>query len=89
MNARFSFVSVLMFVAACASGPQPAPGTNPGDMSAEEHGEEASEHEDEAAAHEGEADRSNKLPEEQYHEGEAAEHQDVADQHKKAAEEAE
>jgi hypothetical protein len=88
MQKRFILIP-MMFVAACASGPQAAPGTNPGDMSAEEHEAEAEEHEGEAEEHEEEADKAQKLPQQVGHENEAAEEEDIAGQHKKAAEEAE
>ena len=89
MSPRAVLVAALLMLSACASTQKPAPGTAPGDMSADEHRAEAAEHEDEAAMHEEEADKSQKLPQQVGHENEAAEEEDIAGQHEKAAEQAE
>lgn len=68
----------------CASAPPPAPGTALGDMSAEQHHEEAGEHDAMAADHEKQASTAQKAPQSAAHKKEAGEHSDVAEQHEAA-----
>jgi hypothetical protein len=83
-----AMAAFLVAGVACASTQEPAPGTAPGDMSAEEHSSEADEHDAMADEHRDEAQDSTKAPEAMEHNKEAKEHSDVADQHDAAAEEA-
>jgi hypothetical protein len=89
MHARLTLIAAFTFLAACASGPQAAPGTQPGDMSPEGHRNAAAEQESEAAIDEHEAEQAPKLTEQQAYEREAAKHHEAAEQHEEAAEQAE
>ncbi|MGC4063815.1 MAG: hypothetical protein QM784_04080 [Polyangiaceae bacterium] len=90
-------VSILALDVACSSSPPPkAPGTNPGDMSAEEHEKKAAQHEQMSAEHEEEANSvgttgRTPLSEEalrKQHEDAATREKDVAQQHHDAADKA-
>jgi len=73
-------------VAACSQSTTQAPGTMPGDMSQEEHLEEAAKHDAEAAKHDKHVDMQSKGPQRLEHSTQADEHSNVADQHREAAE---
>lgn len=75
-------------ITACSQSTTQAPGTMPGDMSQEEHLEEAAKHDAEAAKHEKHVDMQSKGPQKMEHSSRADEHSDVADQHRGAAEQA-
>ena len=79
---------LLSSVAACSPSTTQAPGTMPGDMSQEEHLEEAAQHDTEAARHEKHVDMQSKGPQKMEHSKRADQHSDVADQHREAAEQA-
>jgi hypothetical protein len=90
-------LSALALNGACSSSPPPkAPGTNPGDMSAEEHQKKADQHDQMATEHEEEANSvgatgRTPLTEEamrKQHEDAAAHERDVAKQHNDAADKA-
>lgn len=85
----------LALTLACTSLPAKAPGSNPGDMTPEEHRQASSEEAGEAAKHQGEAEgvQPSKPAVENAqrtsHEREAARHQTYSDQHEAAARAAE
>lgn len=90
MNRTLGAIVTVSFLAGgCSSNPPAkAPGTDPSDMSAEEHRAEAQAHDEEADEHKqmnAGKPGAGKAP----HMKEAQEHRDVADQHEAAAEEAE
>ena len=86
---RFTTLALVLFIAACSSSqPAKAPGTEPSDMSEEEHREEAAEHNEEADEHKAADDGKNAAGKAE-HLGEAQEHRDVAHQHEEAADKAE
>lgn len=97
MSAKYFHVLFLFVACACGSSPAAkAPGTNPGDMSAEEHNEKATQHEQMAVEHQEEADSvgatgRTPLTEEQtkkMHQDKADQEKDVAKQHSDAADKA-
>lgn len=89
---------IALFLSACGSSAPPAkaPGTNPGDMSAEEHKEKAAQHEQMATEHQDQADSvgatgRTPLTEERtkkMHQDKADQEKDVAKQHSDAADKA-
>lgn len=94
---RTSVVFLVLALGACSTSPPPkAPGTNPGDMSAEEHDKKAMQHEQMAAEHEEEAESVGStgrtpLSEEaarKQHQSKAAQEKDIAKQHSDAADKA-
>jgi hypothetical protein len=85
---KLAFLTTVL--AACSSNPPAkAPGTDPEDMSAEEHEAEAEKHDEEADEHKAMDDGKSGGAGKAEHLDEAQEHRDVADQHHDAAEEAE
>ncbi len=89
-----SVILLVLALGACSSSPPPkAPGTNPGDMSADEHDKKAMQHEQMAAEHKDEANSVGStgrtpLSEEaarKQHQTKAAQEQDIAKQHSDAA----
>ena len=97
INTNCIQVMILLAASACASSPPAkAPGTNPGDMSADEHKEKAAQHEQMAAEHQEQADSvgvtgRTPLTEEQtkkMHQDKADQEKDVAKQHSDAADKA-
>ena len=90
MNNTFGAIVSFSFLAvACASNPPAkAPGTDPADMSAEEHRAEAAAHNEEADAHK-QMNAGKPGAGKPQHMKQAQEHRDVAEQHEAAAEEAE
>lgn len=96
MYTRATTITIIALVlSACGSSAPPAkaPGTNPGDMSAEEHEKEAAKHEHMAAEHQDQADSvgatgRTPLTEEQtkkMHQDKADKEKDIAHQHSDAA----
>jgi len=90
-------LAILLGAGACASTPPAkAPGTNPGDMSADEHKEKAAQHEQIATEHQDQADSvgatgRTPLTEEQtkkMHQDKADQEKDIAKQHSDAADKA-
>ncbi len=73
---------------ACSHSTTQAPGTMPGDMSQEQHLEEAAKHDAEASKHEKHVDMQSKGPQKVEHSHRAHEHSNVAEQHREAAEQA-
>lgn len=84
---KLTTLGICFGLLACA--PAKAPGTEPGDMTTEEHRAAAEDAETEAAAHEDRADRSEKGPQKVMHEQKATERKAAAGQHEEAAEESE
>ena len=94
---RISGVLFVLALGACSSAPPPkAPGTNPGDMSADEHNKKAMQHEQMAADQEDQASSvgatgRTPLSEDtarKQHLDKAAEEKDIAKQHSDAADKA-
>lgn len=91
-------IATTLALSACGSSAPPpkAPGTNPEDMSATEHKQEAAKHDQLAAEHQDQADSvgatgRTPLTEEQtkkMHEDKAAQEKDIAKQHSDAADKA-
>lgn len=94
---KISVILLVLALGACSSSPPPkAPGTNPGDMSADEHEKKAMQHEQMAVDHEDKSDSVGStgrtpLSEEaarKQHQSKADQEKDIAKQHSDAADKA-